>query len=482
MGFPIDRELAGDVNNPSLELLDYVLRKQAKNKQHFDKLDRYYNGKHDVLNRQLNENSKNTKIVINHAKYVTDMAVGFVTGNPFSYTAAPDKNIKAIQDSFDAMDIVSHDTELEKDLSVFGVAYELLYLKAIDDTTTEERIESIDPRGVVLVTDDSVEKNPLFGIHYQKKFDLNGRENGYLVKVYTAKGVLSYRTVSGLRMITGNVGKPKYKEHYFGGVPIIEYRNNEEKQGDFEQAIPLIDAYNILQSDRVSDKEAFIDALLVVYGFTIQGKLKNGMIEAPGKGSDGAAVEWLTKQFDESQLQVLIKSLQDDIHKITYVPNLNDEQFAGNISGEAMKYKLFGLLNLMSMKSRYLVKGLRRRLELMQNIMLIKSQDVDVKGTKIDITPNIPVNLTDIINNIRNADGFIPREITVSWLPGVDDPAEVVRMLEKQKAADIAQNQKALGQPSNSDLDDKPDDKGGYRDDQGDVSTKQKQPDNELSD
>lgn len=134
----------------------------------------------------------------------------------------------------------------------------------------------------------------------------------------------------------------------------------------------------------------------------------------------------------------------------------------------------------MSMKSRYLVKGLRRRLELMQNIMLVKSQDVDVKGTKIDITPNIPVNLTDIINNIRNADGFIPREITLSWLPGVDDPAEVADMLEKQKAEDVAKNQSALGQPSNSNLDDKPSDDGGYRDDQGEVSAKQNQPNNKL--
>ena len=227
LGFPIDRELAGDVNNPSLELLDFILRKQAHNKQRFDKLDRYYNGKHDVLTRKLSNNSKANKVVINHAKYVTDMAVGFVTGNPFSYTAAPGKNIKAIQDSFDEMDIISHDTELEKDLSVFGVAYELLYLKAIDDKNTEERIESIDPRGVVLVTDDSVEKNPLFGIHYQKKFDLNGRENGYLIKVYTAKGD---RTVSGLRMVITNVAKPKYKQNYFDGVPIIEYRNNEVKK------------------------------------------------------------------------------------------------------------------------------------------------------------------------------------------------------------------------------------------------------------
>lgn len=53
MGFPIDRELAGDINNPSLELLDYVLRKQAKNKRRFDKLDHYYNGKHDVVKNNI---------------------------------------------------------------------------------------------------------------------------------------------------------------------------------------------------------------------------------------------------------------------------------------------------------------------------------------------------------------------------------------------------------------------------------------------
>ncbi|MCA9765426.1 MAG: phage portal protein [Carnobacterium sp.] len=43
----------------------------------------------------------------------------------------------------------------------------------------------------------------------------------------------------------------KAKPQYFGGVQVIEYRNNEEKQGDFEQAIFLIDAYNALQSDRM---------------------------------------------------------------------------------------------------------------------------------------------------------------------------------------------------------------------------------------
>ncbi len=36
--------------------------------------------------------------------------------------------------------------------------------------------------------------------------------------------------------------------------------------GDYEQQISLIDAYNTLCSDRINDKEQFIDAVLVVYG------------------------------------------------------------------------------------------------------------------------------------------------------------------------------------------------------------------------
>ena len=40
----------------------------------------------------------------------------------------------------------------------------------------------------------------------------------------------------------------------------------------------------------------------------------------------------------------------EDIHKFAQIPNLTDESFAGNVSGEAMKYKLMGLENIVSVK------------------------------------------------------------------------------------------------------------------------------------
>ena len=53
-------------------------------------------------------------------------------------------------------------------------------------------------------------------------------------------------------------------------VPIAIYKNNEEEQGDFEQVISLIDAYDKMESDSLNDFEYFVDAYLALYGFTAE--------------------------------------------------------------------------------------------------------------------------------------------------------------------------------------------------------------------
>lgn len=457
MAIAIDRELAGDINNPSVAVLKYCIEQHQKELERFDKLSDYYDGKHEVLERKLdNENTKNNKVMVNHAKYVTDMNVGFLVGNPISYSSGDNNNLDSILESFEEMDIVSHDTELEKDLSVFGKGLELLYLRKVpgNETKTEIRIKVIDPRGIFLVTDDTIEKNPLFAVHYYKKYDLDGKMTGWLLNIYTFKAIIT-RKSKDLTLSESVIIKAL--PQYFGGVQVIEYRNNEEKQGDFEQAISLFDAYNVLQSDRISDKEAFIDALLIIYGFKLEGNIADGLIEAPGKGEDGAGAEWLTKTFDESQVQLLSKSIEDNIHKVTYVPNMNDENFAGNISGEAMKYKLFGLLQLMSIKSRYMTKGLRQRLQLMANMMNVKGGNVDVSGAKIKIKPNLPINTSDIIDQIVKAIDILPLETLLSWLPDIDDPKEEIKKLIEQKKQNIELANKMGGEGASHDnLDDEP--------------------------
>lgn len=471
MAIAINREVAGDLNNPSKELLNYCMEQHLTNKARLEKLSNYYDGKQAILNRTKEDDSApNNKVLINHAKYVVDMNVGFMVGNPISYSAPKANDISPILDEYDRIDIVSHDTELEKDLSTFGIGYELIYLRKISESETETDVRCIDPRGIFLVTDDTIDKNPLFAVHVQPVFDLEGGIDHYLFKYYNDNRIITYQSDSE--------GQSDYllinaTPHYFKRVPVIEYRNNEEKQGDFEQAISLIDAYNLLQSDRLNDKEAFVDAILFLQGFTLDDEdsdalLENKMLQVPFKPSESAA-SYLTKELNEGNVSILRDAILDDFHKVTYVPNMNDENFAGNVSGEAMKYKLFGLLQLMSVKSRYMIKGLRQRLEIFANIQNIKGPAVDVTGVEIKLKPNLPINTSDTINQIVSAynAGILPLRFLLTWLPDISDVDEVLEQLHLEKEEAIALQQKAMGaqaDDSHSDLDEEPEEDEGEAD------------------
>lgn len=456
MAIVVNREIAGDLNNPSNELLSYCVQQHQSELERLDKLSNYYDGKHSIFERvKSNSAAPNNKVLINHAKYVVDMNTGFMTGNPISYAQEEDKNINPILEAYDRVDIVSHDTEMEKDLSTFGIAYELIYLKKNGQGNAEIDIKCIDPRGIFLVTDDTIDKNKLFAVHYQAVYNLQGAISHYILKYYNDNRVLTFQA-DGTALTSYNLIDEQ--EHYFGTVPINEYRNNEEKQGDFEQAISLIDAYNLLQSDRLNDKESFVDAIMFIQGFLLEdgaGELleKERMLQTSALPSETAA-KYLTKELNEDGVNLLRTSILQDIHTVTYVPDMNDEKFAGNASGVSMKYKLFGLLQLMSVKSRYMVKGLRQRLQTFENFLKITDNTIDAVGTKIKLKPNLPVNTEEIIDQIVKAHQaqVLPLKELLGWLPDVDDVDEVLKQLQLEKEEAIELNQKAIGIQSHDEM------------------------------
>ena len=438
MTITLDKELMQD-GIPTPEILEYCIKQHQGTLARLNKLSDYYDGKQDISNRTFgNPNIPNHKIVANHAKYIVDIATGFLVGNPIAYSGS---QVDKILDEYSRMDIISHDTELEKDLSVFGIGYELMYLAPVDEGDTEIRIKSIDPRGIFVVTDDTVDKNPLFGVHYQQRFKLDGSLNYYLINVYTEDKIFTYHA-KGLSK--GQMTLFEESEHYFGSVPVVEYRNNEERQGDFEQQISQFDAYNLLQSDRINESEQRVNSILFIKGFTLgeDNLTHDSIIETTEKDSD---LKWLIKEIKEADNEVLRKALLDDIHKFSYIPSMTDEHFAGNVSGEAMKYKLFGLLQLLSIKTRYISKSLRKRLELMRNILNTKGSNIDISDIKITFKPNLPINTNDLASIINQLKGILPLETLIGWLPDIDDPAEQLQKLEEEQSKSIQNQQQALG-------------------------------------
>lgn len=296
------------------------------------------------------------------------------------------------------------------------------------------------------MVDDTVEENTLIAVQRIKKRDEYNKETGEILKVITDTTVFTYEYISNELTLIAT------EDNIFNAVPMIEYWNKVNQKGDFESVISLINAYNTLQSDRVNDKEQYVDSLLVLYG-TLAGdnseeKLKTarelkrlGLLEL----SEGDKVEYLSKTFHEADVELLKKSIIEDIHKISKVPNLTDENFAGNSSGVAMKYKLLGLEQLAQTKEEYYRIGLKERIKLYANILNIKMISIDVDNIEMTFIRSLPVNELEIAQLITYLNNVVSQKTLLSLLPFVEDVDNEIERVEEQKQNNLKLAQVSFG-------------------------------------
>lgn len=262
----------------------------------------------------------------------------------------------------------------------------------------------------------------------------DGYCRGAVCQVYTDTLIYTYK--SNIDSWAG-MSLESTARHYFGAVPLIEYRNNEERQGDFEQLISLIDAYNILQSDRVNDKEQFVDAFLFLVNCDIDDeqarKLRRERILM---GYDGAAAEYLSKVLNEADIKVLRDDLKDDIHRLSHVPDLSDESFGNNLSGVAIKYKLLGFEQHVKNTERNFTRSLRKRFELYNKFLALKSCMQAVPTHRVDIvfTYNLPANELEVAQMISYLQGLASNETLLDQLSFVGDAKEEAELAKKEQA------------------------------------------------
>lgn len=359
-----------------------------------------------------------------------------------TYDGDDETLLDKLTDAFDNADVDDADSDNAHDMSVCGVAYEYVYIKR---DTTDIAVRNIEADHTFLVYDDTIEQNLLFGVYYYRFKDAITDQYCYRATVVTK----NYRYTM---IIDCSSHKHRMIEemvpHYFGDVPIIEYRNNKLCIGDFEQQISLIDAYNKLMSDRVNDKEQFVEALLVIYGSlmgddneevseTMKILKENGLLELPSE----ARAEYISRTFDESGMEVLRKAIKEDIYTFSHVPNLTDENFVGNSSGVAMEYKLLGLQMITGEKEKYYKKGLRRRIDLFCNYLGLKAININKNNIKITFTRKLPKNLSELAQMIANLSGKVSNETLIEQLPFVEDASNEAEKVKKENEENIKTQQ-----------------------------------------
>lgn len=418
---------------------------------------KYYEGHHAIEGRKRENNAPNNKVTCNHAKDISDTATGYFMGNPITYSNSGDQDIEPLLTAFDEANVDDVDADNALDMSIFGVGYEYVYAKEGAAIPTSKNIS---PLSTFIVVDDSIEENELCGVYYYKRKNSAKDTYTYVATVSTAHYNYVFNIedsgadVSGIQDLAT---VEEATEHFFGEPQIIEYLNNKEGIGDFEQQIPLIDAYNILMSDRINDKEQFIDAVLVLYGAILgddaeetteaQKQLReNKLLELP----EDAKAEYLTRQMDESGAETLRKAIKEDIYNFSHVPNFMDENFAGNTSGVAMEYKLLGLEMITKVKERHYKRGLRKRIRLYCNFLNMKAILLEAGSIMASFSRALPKNLQELAQIIANLQNSVSAKTLLKLLPFVEDPDYEIEQVTEQKAADVKMQQELFAQGANT--------------------------------
>ena len=424
-----------DETDLKAELIYKLIRKHANEREGLQKLKRYYIGEHSILeHKRRNPNAPNFKTVANHAKDIADTATGYFLGSPITYNNTGESDLEPLLVAFDNAEVDQVDTQNALNMAIYGRAYEYIYVK---EGLNELDSASLDVENTFIVYDDSIERRPLFAVYYYEVKDDSKDTKTYQAEVFTQN--LHYHIV--LRNSSGSyVKKNDVEPHHLGQIPIIEYKNNNFAIGDYEQQISLIDAYNSLMGNRVNDKEQAIESILVLYGAQLGDTPEEthkamsvlneeGLLELP---MDSKA-DFLKNLLDEGATEILRKSLKEDIYTFSHVPNLTDENFAGNSSGVAMEFKLLGLEMITKTKEANYKRGIRQRIAIFAHYLGMQQIALEAHSIVPQFSRGLPKNLLELSQVINNLEGKVSLRQLISLLPFVEDPDAELEDLEEEK-------------------------------------------------
>lgn len=418
-----------------------LIKKHSKEKRRLSKLQKYYNNENTKIATRKYKNKNKPKNRLSHpyAQYITDTAVGYLLGKPVAYTTEDKNLLEAMTDIFRYNDEADNNTTLAKMASIYGYAYEIMYL----DKNAKPRFKAIDPSELIVCYDNTLEENIVLAIRYYDEVVRNNdlEETVTRLEVYTKptendKGEI----IANGKIIRGTIRLESItledeEDYYFNDIPVNVYINNDELFGDFEKVLSLIDAYDQSQSDTANDFELFTNCMLVINGELIddeQAENLNDVNLIQFLNSDSDA-KYLIKDIQDTALENYKNRLNEDIHRFSFVPNMSDENFSNNASGIAMKFKLMGLENLIGVKEAKFKKGLMRRIELLCAYAKMKNNsDYSYLAIEPIFTRNTPNNELELSQIMQNLTGILSEETIIGMSPRVSDIQVEIERKEKE--------------------------------------------------
>lgn len=304
------------------EVLGKAIPYHQRNKKDCEYLINYFLGGQDILKRPAPSTSNiNNQVVINSAFAITREVVGYTYGNPIEYIqndVGKQSEVEKLSDIYDNAGSYLTDIITAFYDSICGVGYQItLPSKDISENYVPDvpiTIESLDPRDTFVVFSTTSGNAQIMScniIHTESKGDI--------YQVYTDKYM--FELDDGYKLKSYSVNPMEID-------PITMFDNSIFLTGDWEQAISVMNASNVVASDSLNDIEGAIRSLLVLIGAEfdddekglaqIKDKRMLTLVSPTGSNVDA---KFISPKLESSSIENLRQYLEDVRNIITGIPD-----------------------------------------------------------------------------------------------------------------------------------------------------------------
>ena len=430
--FIIDKDATMNASVLSGFVNDFVLKKQGRLK----KLKRYYKADNVAIkDRAITDpNRPNYRIAHSFAAHITDTHTGYFMGSPIKYMSDDNENaVKILKSINDYNDEHSQNLRLERDASIYGIAYELLYVERDGSI----RFKDIDPRNSFVIYSSDLEQEPLY---FVRMYTVGNAEDvSWYIEMYDNREVSKFKVIGN--SLLGTLVPIEQNIHGFGDVPVAIYNNNRDRMGDFERVIPMIDAYDSITSNTLNDLENFADAYLIFKNVDLaeeeMASMRENRIISYNDSDGNAEIQWLTKEvMDGGAWEGSQAKIEEQIYTLSATPNFTDETF-GTASGISLRYKLLPIEQKAGIKEREFRRGLQRRIQLINNMLKLLGGDGSYLDINMAFARTLPVDLLNEMEILATGHGLVSQETLFGQVSFIEDPAAEAEALAGESSLSL---------------------------------------------
>ncbi len=402
------------------ELREHVRQFLALERPRRAMLTSYYRGEQGVRKGPVAQGRPNNQLTANYAKYISDVHTGYFMGLPptltFERKRVQERMLRALEEA--SLDQMLFDAA--RDMSVCGEGYLLTYL-----TEKGPRLARLSPLETFVIVRGVREE---IAAAVRVCSDRGDRAEGEL---YLPGRRIPWEMTG--RELTFAAAQPLP----FSGLTVTCFCNNSQRAGDFEPVLSLLDAYNLLLSGAMDDMQSVANAFLALYG--VMGATREDIEQANRSRvlcmAENGKAEFVVKNLSPDTIALMKDTLVSDMLAITMTPNLQDSAFAGNTSGVALEYKLWGIEQARTAKERGFSGGL-------YHLVALFYQGLEKLGAQLACActarfyKNLPQDLSRLCADLNTLGDTVSRRTKLELLPFVKNAEdEEQRIADEQKGA-----------------------------------------------